>query len=420
MDQTNPAEQDRTSPRTDYQRDRYMPIRKAAIIEKLAEQSDLAERANLLELARRLGLLFHVEYFSKREQLKELYIPFNPDQPGDTPLTQDKTALDSFLTTLHDTMLAANFTQIDQDELDAAEQSAVQVRAKIRIPKEEYAEVRVYGRGRSIEKVPVKKLLGLRTDHVDAVVYDHVVFLAVVKEDPKRKPGPANPLRPGAVYLKLFRDIPREDLNTLYPNARVVMKLKDKLMLGIPALVGGVPLLVNLLPAITVLFAVAAAYLGTEGAIEDDRMKQAVAAISGLVALGGFLMRQWVKYERQSLKYAKQVSDNVYFRNINSNAGFFDFVVGASEESEVKEALLAYTFLSRSDVPLTLDALDKQIEDWLTATYGVDVDFDEQDALDKLERIGLVQTKPDGLIAIPIDKALMRTRQAFQRLADEG
>lgn len=412
---------DQTQPQTpSFQPDRYMPIRKAEIIDRLAAEADDTGRADLLELARRLGLLFHIEYFAKREALKELYIPFNPDQPGEDPLTVDRAALDVFSATLHDTLLAANFTPLDQAELDAAEASSVQIKAKIRIPKEDYDTIRVYGRGRSVEQVPVKTLLGLRTRMVDAVVYDHVVFTATIKEDPKRKPGPANPLRPGAVYLKLFRDIPREDLNTLFPNARVVMKLKDKLMLGVPALVGGVPLLLNLLPAITVIFAVAAAYFGTEGAIEDDKMKQAIAAVSGLVALGGFLMRQWVKYERQSLKYAKQVSDNVYFRNINSNAGFFDFVVGASEESEVKEALLAYVFLSRSDAPLTLDALDKQIEDWLTKTFGVQVDFDEQDALDKLERIGLVQEKPDGLVAIPMDKALARTRQAFQKLADQG
>jgi hypothetical protein len=31
-------------------------------------------------------------------------------------------------------------------------------------------------------------------------------------------------------------------------------------------------------------------------------MKTALAALSGLVALGGFIATQWVRYQRQSLK----------------------------------------------------------------------------------------------------------------------
>ena len=41
----------------------------------------------------------------------------------------------------------------------------------------------------------------------------------------------------------------------------------------------------------------------------------------------GFVMRQWVKYQRQSLKHQKALADNVYYRNINNNAGIFDHVI---------------------------------------------------------------------------------------------
>ncbi|MEJ0022187.1 MAG: DUF3754 domain-containing protein [Alphaproteobacteria bacterium] len=67
------------------------------------------------------------------------------------------------------------------------------------------------------------------------------------------------------------------------------------------------------------IFAVIAAYLGAQGAVHDDDVKKALAALSGIVAVGGFLMRQWVKYERQTLKYQKKLSDTVYFRNAANN-----------------------------------------------------------------------------------------------------
>ena len=57
-------------------------------------------------------------------------------------------------------------------------------------------------------------------------------------------------------------------------------------------------------------------------------------------------MRQWLKYQRQSLMYQKELTDNIYFRNVNNNAGIFDSIIGAAEEQECKEAFLAYYFLS--------------------------------------------------------------------------
>ena len=52
-----------------------------------------------------------------------------------------------------------------------------------------------------------------------------------------------------------------------------------------------------------------------------------------------------MKYQRQSLKYQMELTDNIYYRNINNNAGMFDYLIGAAEEQECKEAFLAYHFL---------------------------------------------------------------------------
>ena len=69
-------------------------------------------------------------------------------------------------------------------------------------------------------------------------------------------------VRPGAVLLKYFRDIASADLNALFPDVRVVMGLRDQLWLGVPALIGGIPILLKLASTLTVLFLVAGFYLG--------------------------------------------------------------------------------------------------------------------------------------------------------------
>jgi hypothetical protein len=187
---------------------------------------------------------------------------------------------------------------------------------------------------------------------------------------------------------------------------RVVLSLFDKLFLGLPGIAGGIPILLKLLPAISVLFAVIAAYLGVSGAVHENDTREALAAVSALVALGGYLTRQWLKYQRQSLKYQKEISDNVYFRNINNNAGALDYIVGSAEEQECKEAFLAYYFLATAGAPMTQSVLEQQVEAWLKDALRADVDFEVTEALAKLECLALLRRDGEMLAVLPLDEAL--------------
>jgi len=401
-------------------RDRYIPVRKRDIVAAILADPRLApdDAPQMAELARRLALLFHIEYFAEREALKDLYVRFNPDQPGEGPIPPAAEEQAEFLEALDRALVAANYTRLSEADLAAAEQSRARVRATIRVPKNVFADIRFYGRGWRRRPVTIKTWFGLKRETIETVVYDHVVFVAALKHSLPAREIKGTRLRAGALYIKLFRDIPQADLNTLYPNARVVMGLRDKLILGVPAVVGGIPILLNILPALSVLFLVIGAYLGITGTVEGDAVKKALAALSGLAALGGFLMRQWIKYERQALKYQKQVADNVYFNNVNNNLGFFDYLIGASEDSEVKEALLAYFFLHVAEAPLTRPDLDRPIEAWLTERFGVDIDFEIDDALAKLERLGLMTAEGGQLSAVPLESALARCQEAWLRHAE--
>ena len=155
-------------------------------------------------------------------------------------------------------------------------------------------------------------------------------MLVTVREtDPGPKNGKAArsrkaTLRPGAVLLKYFQNIAGADLNALFPDVRVVMSLRDQLTLGVPALIGGIPILLKLASTLTVLFLIAGFYLGLSNSVRDEEWAGALAALSGLVALGGFFLQQWIRFQRQTLLHQKAISDTIYFRNVNNNAGVFD------------------------------------------------------------------------------------------------
>ena len=51
------------------------------------------------------------------------------------------------------------------------------------------------------------------------------------------------------------------------------------------------------------------------------------------------------------------------------------------------------------------ETLDLRIEEWLSTTFGIDIDFEVDDALAKLQRLGLLEG--GKLAVLPLDEALI-------------
>jgi hypothetical protein len=400
-------------------RDQFIPVRKSDILDALVDNGQLTDdaKAQFRQVCRMLGAIYHYEYFERLEVLRKDYYYFNPelDRHARIKIDNVERAYDELIASFTAVLKGANFVEVSHEEIERAHRESVLVNVNLSTPVDEFREVRFFRRGHHDETFELRKWFGLRRQKIVASVYDDVILLVATRSENeptakkrKKKRASLSKIRPGAVLLKYFRNIASADLNALYPNVRVVMSLFDKLFFSVPALAGGIPILLKLASTITVLFLVVGFYLGISAAIHEDQMKSALAALSGLVALGGFLMQQWVKYQRQSLKYQKELSDNVYYRNINNNAGIFDYIIGAAEEQECKEAFLAYYFLSTSPTPLTEAELDQRIEKWLADKFSIDIDFEVDDALAKLDRLELLRRDGDRLSVPPPPDALVR------------
>jgi hypothetical protein len=392
----------------------FIPIRKADILDALIEHGALADekqREQFRQICKMLSAVYHYEYFDRLEKLRYAYYYFNPDLSAPAKFTPD--AINRAYAELSDSLVAvlkgANFIEVPHEEIERAHRESV-VTVETRAPLDDFRDVRFFRRGQHNETFEVPYWFGWRTKMVDAAVYDDVVLFVALKPDArevhKSRRSLQRRIRPGSVLIKYFRNIASSDLNALFPNVQVVMSMWDKLFLGVPAIAGGIPILLNLASTVTVLFLVIGFYLGISASIEDDHLKGAFAAMSGLVALGAFILRQWMKYQRQSLMYQKQLTDNIYFRNVNNNAGIFDYVIGAAEEQECKEAFLAYYFLRQG--PMTQGDLDSRIEGWLKDAFDLAVDFEVDDALAKLDGLGLLRRDGERIAVPPPEDALAR------------
>jgi len=133
----------------------------------------------------------------------------------------------------------------------------------------------------------------------------------------------------------------------------------------------------------------------------------------GIVALGGFAVRQWLKYQHQTLKYHMELTENIYFRNVNNNAGIFDYLIGTAEDQETKEAALAYHFIRTAEAAPTATEVARRLETWLANNFAVNVDFKIADALETLNRFGLVRREGERLFVPPLEPAITQLHQVW-------
>jgi len=445
------------------QRDRFIPLRKSDIVTGLAANGGLDDdqQTSLWQFARVLGAIFHHRYFKELERLREAYFDFDPEvTPAAHGPTHDlqrayRILSEEFVRVLKE----ANFVEIPHEEIIRAFGEHALVRVKIKAPVEDYRDVRMFRRGHHQETIEVSSWYGLRRRPLKVDVYDDVVLMVATRPEgaapdetakrrktlvsawradnwrgkkwqskilqskilqTKNRQTKTKKIRDGAVLFKYFRHIARGDLEALFPNVRVVMSLFDQLTLGVPAVVGGVPIVLKVASTITILFVVAGFYLGLNGTMHDNDTEQALAALSGLFALGAFVLRQWGNFHRQSLIHQKQVTDNIYYRNINNNSGIFNYIIGEAEEQDWKETLLGYYGLLTAKAPLSREELGAQIEAQLLRLFGLRIAFAVDDALSKLNGLDLLR-ETDGRFSVPpLADALARLETEWKGLLHLG
>jgi hypothetical protein len=410
-------------------RDRFIPLRKSDILDGLIVEfgDDDTAASDLRQFARMLGAILHQQYFDELDRLREAYFYFDPEVTSVAHRPQEQ--LDAAYRVLSDEFVRilreANFVEITHEEIERAFTEHALVRVRIKAPITDYRDVRMFRRGQHQEKVEITSLYGLRRRSLDIEVYDDVVLMVATRPD-DRTAAPRKPrtgikrsrsrIRGGAVLFKYFRHIARGDLEALLPNVRVVMGLFDRLTLGVPAVIGGVPILIKLASTLTVLFVVAGFYLGLSGTVHDNDTQQALAALSGLFALGAFIARQWGNFHRQSLIHQKQVTDNVYFRNVNNNSGLFNYIIGEAEDQDWKEALLAYHGILMAQGLLRRDGLKAHVEELVMQRFGLQITFGVDDALARLSGLGVLSEANGCLSVLPSTEANVRLAQAWSGL----
>ena len=101
------------------------------------------------------------------------------------------------------------------------------------------------------------------------------------------------------------------------------------------------------------------------------------------------------------------------FRNVNNNAGIFDYLIGTAEDQETKEAALAYHFIRKAQAASTAAEVGEHIEAWLAKNFAVNIDFKIANALETLDRFGLVRRQGERLFVPPLEPSIARLHEVW-------
>ena len=143
-----------------------------------------------------------------------------------------------------------------------------------------------------------------------------------------------------------------------------------------------------------------------------------VMAVAGL---GGVAVRQFSAFINQRNRYMAVLARNLYFHSMADNRGVVTLLADRAAEEDLKEEILLYSVLARHRVNIRdLQAIDQEIEQYLSKTFSIDVDFDVEDALNRLKGEGIVTELPDGTLhALPPHEAALHIDKLWDSCLDQ-
>lgn len=331
------------------------------------------------------------------------YACFNPDIEVKLPLKSRfdlQDAADRVASSFREMAENANYRRMTVAEIEESfgEQSLIKLNTAVDLDAFSIMECWVRGSDRKTHK---KKNWRFQEVEHELDIWRRVLLLMRFKEDIelsaeqiKQKEKANIPYEPGKIYLYQYKDVPKSDLEILFPNVRVSMNLKDRIMLGVPAVAATIGTFIKF-SAQLVLIIGAIAWVFFKTSLFDsfdpeksNNYQLAIVALTVLGGLGALFFKQYTAVKNKRISFLKEVSEHLFFRNIAMNKAVLDRVIDDGEEEDCKEAVLIfYHLLANRDKDMNREQLDKTIEKWMAEKFETVIDFDIDGPVEKLKKI---------------------------------
>ena len=395
-------------------REAFIPFSRQALISLCLSDNVLSttEVEQFKEFCQILGAYYHFKFHSYLENIKVNYTPFNPDgsilAQSAYDLDSKKAMTESLIADVTTVLEKANYYPLSEGVLKRALADDSLFDLKTEVDFNDFAQMLCYCQGDTHKTIKVKKFWRTKERKID--IFSRVVLLIKFKEEKhfKGKPTQKTQLnfKPGHIYLYLYKNLSKLDLEFIFPNVEMSMNWKDRLLFGIPALGAGISLIIRILPQLLLIigvffYVILGEIPNSVIPVREEEVRNVtpllVTTLSLLATLGGFAFKQYTSYKSKQIKFQKNITETLFFRNMANNVGVFQYLIDAAEEEECKEIILVYYHLLISKTPLTSEQLDDRIETWMLDKANKTIDFDIDNTIQSLEAIqGEIELNSDN------------------------
>ncbi|MDB5311465.1 MAG: hypothetical protein JWO38_5667 [Gemmataceae bacterium] len=400
-------------------REHFIPIRVTDLVEFLCTESGplggqkltADEQARFRRFARAVALHLHALYHSELRSLKDAYAVFDPDaDPKPLTPTSDAErviALGRLFDTFVHLMERANYVRLSRPELEKVMQGASDWGVDMHVNWDVFDKIEVFYRGKGVSRRYLRRWWRrFKKEEVKVPTFTRVAI--ILKQRPHKQLGPEADTR--NVFLKLFKDIPQMDIEMLLPGTRIKMPGLERLKLG-GTVTSSIGYVGWQLSAVSTTGLLGALYAGSF-----------LTLYTPVALVLGYGYKTWYSFQVSKQTYSLQLTQSLYYQNLDNNAGVVYRLLDDAEEQETRETLLAYFYLWRyaGDRGWTPAELDDYVELDLEKRLGMELDFEIGDALQKLERAGIVGVSEGRYRAFPLDAAQDRLDTLWERYAKDG
>jgi hypothetical protein len=313
------------------------------------------------------------------------------DVPGSEQVTSENLssyredfALDE---SVEEMLVRANYRRLSPREIQSAMRTASFWGVRLRVQLSMFRRLRVFGRGDIIGRKSRRLWKrGFRLEEIDVPIYRRLVLVFRVKESQTFQ----ETLHAKNLHLRMFKNIPKQDVDMLLPAAGVQISWLDKGKIGIPTAWGFAMLVMKLAKSLSLL-----AVLGTFRFMSSLVLLVAVAFASLFYGV-----RSFFSYLTAKRRHLLNVAQNLYYQNLDNNLGVLLRVLEEAEQQEICEAIVGYYVISNAP---SLNGLSEQeiyerSVNQLMEYTGLEIDFDVKDAIRSLLQLRIIHGTDEGYL----------------------
>ena len=302
------------------------------------------------------------------------------DLESDEAATFESSSINNTIELCENLLLRAGYVKLGQDQIEECAGIASQWGVPLHVDFELFERLVVYARGDILGARVCRRMRRLyRRETVEVPIYQRMIVIFHLRDNQDSDES----LQSSDLHLRMFKNIPKQDIDMLLPGTRVRISGVDRVKIILPS-IGGFLMSVRKIASYALLFAVLALNW--------------IAILVALVV--GYAIKSFFSYFQTKSRYQLNLTRNLYFQKLDSNAGVAYHLASQAAAQQHNEMLVAYFAIVTHDKPISTRRLRRRCERIFREAINLEVDFQIARAVSALEASGLVCQSEEGWIAI--------------------